>query len=95
MTYLVVILAMLADLLTFFCAASVFPISMEANPLARWAHDTGGLLGVAALKVVGTGFVLAGVARLDGLPLSILVGAVVAIGVFGAITNTLAVMTLR
>lgn len=83
-----IVLAHLADLVTFLAAASVLPIEGEGNPLARYAYSHAGPWGVVALKVAGIAlvlWVLNGVA--DSTGKSIAVGVIAAMGLLGAATN--------
>jgi uncharacterized membrane protein len=88
-----IVLANLADLLTFICAASVLPIEGEGNPLARFAYARAGMLGVVGLKAVGVAVILAVLAGLgDSTGKSIAVGVLVALPLVGALTNTAAIV---
>lgn len=93
MTALLIVLANLADFLTFACAASVLPIAGEVNPLARWLYVHHGLLGVVGLKVVGLVVILAVLAGIhDPTIRNVTIAGLVAIALFGALTNTAAVV---
>jgi len=89
---LVVILAHLADLLTFFCASAVLPLADEANPLARFFYDLGGLAGVTGYKVVGVSLIAYGVLVLPSGLAGWLTGVAAVAGLVGAVINTAAVV---
>ena len=93
MIALLIIFANLADLLTFACAASVLPISGEINPLARWLYVHGGLLAVIGLKIVGLAVILWVLSGIHDAGIrTFVVAGLVAIPLFGALTNTAAVV---
>lgn len=90
---LALIVAQLADLLTFFCAVSVYGSAVgEANPLAALVYQRFGLTGAAVLKTAAT-VVMVGLFLT--LPNELRPAAIVAclgVPLLGAIVNTTAVM---
>jgi hypothetical protein len=85
-----ILLAQLSDLLTFICVASVLPIALEVNPLARAAYVTAGVAGVVALKGIGTAVLLVLVPR-SRWPRPMF-GITVTVGLVGALSNTIAMI---
>lgn len=95
MIALLIVLAALADVLTFICAVSVLPISGELNPLARWLYVNTGLLGIIALKWVATLLVVGLIGFLDGRRRAVGVYVAVLVPLLAAGANTLAVAVSR
>lgn len=95
MIVLAVVAAMLADLLTFVCAATVLNIGGEANPLARYVYVHGGLLGVVGLKAAGTLAVLVVLAALSEPWRTWAAVIIVTATLLAAGTNALAVVLSR
>ena len=91
MLVLAVIAAMLADLLTFVCAVTVFGAGPESNPLARMAYEAGGLAGVALLKLAGMAGALVILSLLTGRLRTWSAAAAIVFTLLAAGTNTLAV----
>jgi hypothetical protein len=84
--FLLVAVAHGLDLVTFMVAVAVHGIGGEANPLARAAFVSLGLLGLVALKVAGTA-ALACIAHMRPWALIPATGS----GLVGAVVNSLAV----
>lgn len=95
MLYLAVIAAQVCDLLTFICAASVAPIDGEGNPIARFIFTHWGFGGVIAYKLVGVAVILAVLSGLNPTLQWWAAVAIVAVTLFAAGTNTLAVVLSR
>ena len=95
MIAMLIILANLADLLTFLCAASVLGLGGEANPIARLVYAHAGLLGIIGLKTGGIALVLALLHVLSAPAPSWAIGLFVALPLFGAVMNTAAIVVTR
>lgn len=96
MTSVVILLAAVADLLTFVCAAAVLPIAYELNPVARLLYVEAGVLGVVGYKLAGTAFVLALLSLLTDPTLrGIVIALAIGIPLGGAIANTISVVITR
>jgi hypothetical protein len=85
-------LAQAADLLTFAPAVARYGSALESNPVMAAAYDAGGIWGAAAFK--GGAFLLAVLAvyAMQGAGaqpwiVNTVMGLILAIGLFGAITN--------
>ena len=89
-----VLLAQLADTVSFAVGVSLLGIGVEGNPLMRAAYETGGLAGVLAAKGTAIVAVLAiliwGGERFPRLR-ALGGGAALAIGLLGASVNALAI----
>lgn len=81
------IVAQGADLLTFLLAAQIHPVAGEANPIARFVYQESGSFGIILFKALIVTLVLL---LAKGRNRSILFGVGVAVGVIGALSNTLA-----
>ena len=91
-----ILMAGLADLLTFVCAAAVLPISNELNPVARFLYAHMGVMGTAAYKLAGTALVLLLLGVLtDPLLRGIVIAVAIGLPLAGAIANTLSVVITR
>jgi hypothetical protein len=90
-TQLAVLVAMLADLLTFVCALAIYPIAAEWNPVVRAVYTEAGLAGVVALKLGITLLALATIAVLRGRKRTVGIGFAVALPLAFAGVNTWAV----
>lgn len=96
MIVLLVVLANLADLFTFICAASVLPISGELNPLARMAYIHAGITGVAVLKLGGVAVTLLIIGIIsEPLIRNICISFAITMAMFGAAANTFSVVVSR
>lgn len=92
----VVVLAQVADAISFAIGVSRLGIGVEGNPLMRAAHDVGGTVGVLGIKGIAITLVLAMLVTAGPrFPRFATLGSYVAIGLglFGAVMNA-AVMFL-
>lgn len=95
MMALAVIAAMLADVLTFVCAVSIYSIGGEANPLARLVYVHAGIVGLVALKAAGTLVVLLMLSLISEPLRSWAAVAIVTMTLLAAGTNAYAVVIAR
>lgn len=75
------------DLLTYYAARTIHPVTGEANPIVAFVDGHGGLLLVAGMKVVLLAALLWAVPRLHVPHRRPLVLLALAAGVLGAATN--------
>ena len=93
MIVLAIVSAQLADLLTFMCMTRVLSIAAEGNPVAGFIFLRAGWPGVALFKLVGTALIIIVALRLSGRRRLTVAIAAVGFGLFGALSNTLGLLT--
>lgn len=86
-----IIVAQLADLLTFLMAASVYGISGEANVLMGWLYVNLGWWAVVLLKVIAAVGYASWVGSRHGAVRALGIIAGIGLGLLGAAVNTWAV----
>jgi hypothetical protein len=89
---LLILLAQWADLATFAAAAHLLPIEGEFNPVARWAYEQNGLMGVVGIKVCGTLATLGIVYWLSPVIQRVATVSIVSIALLGSATNLAAIL---